>query len=259
MTFVFSEPSINLTSSSQIACPPGTFTSTGRQESHDVPCSPCQSMSNDLSQYFGVNTCANIAQEREILLQFYLDTGGNSWNAHSQWRTTEPICSWEGILCDDGSSDDNSGVTGIWIEENNLVGTVPNEFWNLPSLRIFNVQWNRDLFINIGGMPSTNKIEILMLSGTRIQNIHGVSHARHLEEIHLTDCGISGPFPHELFALKSSVKGIFISFNSFSGTMPTEIGTLSNLENLYAFDNELSGSIPSEIGLLSNLLNLGTY
>jgi Leucine-rich repeat (LRR) protein len=192
-------------------------------------------------------------------LQFYLDTGGASWTSHSLWRTTEPICSWEGILCDDGSSDDDSGVTGIWLKGNNLVGTVPNGLWNLPSLRIFDVQDNRDLFINIGGMPSTNKVEILLLSGTRIQNIRGVSHAQHLEEIHLTECGISGPFPQELFVLKSSLRGIFISFNSFSGTLPTQIGNLSNLENFYAFDNELSGSIPSEIGVLTNLQNLGKH
>ena len=40
--------------------------------------------------------------------------------------------------------------------------------------------------------------------------------------------------------------------NTFSGPIPSEIGSLEKLEVMDLFDNGLTGSIPSEIGKLTN-------
>jgi hypothetical protein len=48
---------------------------------------------------------------------------------------------------------------------------------------------------------------------------------------------------------------------SVAGTIPTELGLMTNLETLLLFDTSLTGSIPSELGLLTNsseLLLLGS-
>jgi hypothetical protein len=47
--------------------------------------------------------------------------------------------------------------------------------------------------------------------------------------------------------------------NFLNGTIPTEIGELSNLVELYLGRNRFTGSIPTELGLLSNLedVNVG--
>ncbi|MBO1351685.1 MAG: hypothetical protein EBE86_031900 [Hormoscilla sp. GUM202] len=37
-----------------------------------------------------------------------------------------------------------------------------------------------------------------------------------------------------------------------SGTLPSELGSLSNLQDLYLPYNPLSGTLPSELGSLSN-------
>ena len=39
-----------------------------------------------------------------------------------------------------------------------------------------------------------------------------------------------------------------------SGEIPAELGSLSNLTELYLRDNDLSGEIPAELGSLSNLI-----
>lgn len=51
---------------------------------------------------------------------------------------------------------------------------------------------------------------------------------------------------------------LLLNKNGLTGPFPVEWTTLTSLEVLYLHDNQLSGSLPSEIGLLSRLdqLNL---
>ena len=44
-----------------------------------------------------------------------------------------------------------------------------------------------------------------------------------------------------------------LNYNDLSGEIPAELGSLSNLAELYLSANELSGEIPAELGSLSNL------
>ncbi|MCY3737063.1 MAG: hypothetical protein OXG13_11710 [Gemmatimonadaceae bacterium] len=52
------------------------------------------------------------------------------------------------------------------------------------------------------------------------------------------------------------VRGLSLSGNDLRGTIPPELGNLSDLESLDLSDNRLRGSIPSELGRLSNLESL---
>ena len=49
---------------------------------------------------------------------------------------------------------------------------------------------------------------------------------------------------------------LYLSGNNLTGTIPTELGLLSSLEDLNLEANQLSGTIPTEMGLLSNLKEL---
>ena len=46
---------------------------------------------------------------------------------------------------------------------------------------------------------------------------------------------------------------LFLSSNSFTGVIPSDIGNLVNLYNLYINDNQFSGSIPARFGDLTRL------
>ena len=52
------------------------------------------------------------------------------------------------------------------------------------------------------------------------------------------------------------VSGLILSGNQLSGEIPTELGNLSNLRELYLHSNQLTGEIPTELENLSNLTTL---
>ncbi len=63
---------------------------------------------------------------------------------------------------------------------------------------------------------------------------------------------LTGSIPGELGSL-SNLERLSLSFNELTGTIPTELGGLSNLESLDLSSNELTGTIPAGLGSLSNL------
>jgi len=49
------------------------------------------------------------------------------------------------------------------------------------------------------------------------------------------------------------VTDLFLSTNNLTGSIPTELGNLTNLTQLYLYNNQLTGPIPFELGSLANL------
>lgn len=69
---------------------------------------------------------------------------------------------------------------------------------------------------------------------------------------------LEGSLPHELGSL-SNLMYLDLSGNLLTGSIPPELGNLSNLTHLLLYDNQLSGSIPPELGNLTNLNNFVLY
>ncbi|MFC1515612.1 fibronectin type III domain-containing protein, partial [Thermodesulfobacteriota bacterium] len=67
---------------------------------------------------------------------------------------------------------------------------------------------------------------------------------------------LSGSIPPELGNL-TNLRRLHLDSNQLSGTIPTELGNLTNLWVLLLDSNQLSGTIPPEIGSLTNLEILG--
>jgi len=63
---------------------------------------------------------------------------------------------------------------------------------------------------------------------------------------------LSGSIPPEIGNL-TNLEWLLLHNNQLSGLIPPEIGNLTNLWKLYLYDNQLSGLIPPEIGNLTNL------
>lgn len=239
-----------------IACPPGRYTNVGRQDSASNVCRDCSLLAGD--NRYGQAFCEDTSSEKATLVALYEATNGDGWDESTLWRTTSPVCSWAGIECENGSDDDDNGVTGINLEDNNLVGSLPTSIWTLPFLKSLNLKDNFEVHINLEGLSSAENLELMYLSGTRVDSLYGIAQGSAIRQLHLTDCGISGPLPDEIYDMQDSLEGLFIAYNAFTGTISTRIGRLIKLESFYAYDNDFHGTIPTQIGQMSNLHNIGT-
>lgn len=81
-----------------------------------------------------------------------------------------------------------------------------------------------------------------------------VSRLSNLRVVIAAENDLEGPFP--VFLLDwPQLEQVDIRRTFFTGTLPTEIGLLTNLGDFAAWTSWLQGSIPSEIGLLSDSLS----
>jgi len=69
---------------------------------------------------------------------------------------------------------------------------------------------------------------------------------------------LSGSIPPEIGNL-TNLQVLYLSENQLNGSIPPEIGNLVNLTKLWLYHNQLNGSIPPEIGKLKNLQILYLY
>ncbi|MFC2125859.1 leucine-rich repeat domain-containing protein [Bacteroidota bacterium] len=77
-------------------------------------------------------------------------------------------------------------------------------------------------------------------------------------ELNLSDNQLSGSIPTEIGDIPN-LQYLRLSNNELTGSIPPEIANPPNLYNIYLNDNQLTGSIPVEIGNITNLSNLYLY
>jgi hypothetical protein len=95
-------------------------------------------------------------------------------------------------------------------------------------------------------------------SGGSLSSIgHALSVLTHLRTLYIIDNygAVSGTIPTEI-GLLHELELLNLAYNSISGTLPTELGNLSNLIEMRIQSTYISGSIPTQLSRLTNLLFL---
>jgi hypothetical protein len=108
---------------------------------------------------------------------------------------------------------------------------------------------------NICVEPYDQLTEIRIINGFLVGPVPDFSDFGEITLINLNINQLSGTLPPEIGNL-SNLRHLNIRDNQLSGTLPPEIGNLSSLQTLNIRFNNFTGTIPAELGNLSNLQNL---
>lgn len=73
--------------------------------------------------------------------------------------------------------------------------------------------------------------------------------------ISLQQNNLTGTLPNEIGDL-TQLRAMYLWGNSIGGNLPNSIGNLTNLNNIWLFQNQLTGEIPASIGNLSQMYSL---
>ena len=63
----------------------------------------------------------------------------------------------------------------------------------------------------------------------------------------LVQCDLTGSIPSEI-GLLTNLVSLIVAYTGLTGSIPSELGKLSNIVTLALISNTLTGSIPSELG-----------
>ncbi|MBR3793960.1 MAG: hypothetical protein IKK27_08540 [Alistipes sp.] len=214
-----------------------------------------------------------LEMEREALIAIYNALDGDNWANNTNWCSDKPVSQWYGVEIDSTSS-----VISLCIEGNrNKLGertSFPVELENLRNLSRLELNYtNVDSFpeqfassLNIKEFISASNLYLTLSELKPIYDGAGelevfsvIIHSQHYE--FSDQYKTPQPIPLELFKNKN-LRDLGLSGCNLSGTIPDEIGTLTELRNLSLYnlwDTYLTGEIPSSIGNLKNLLGITLF
>ena len=174
-----------------------------------------------------------IEQEKIVLMQIYNETNGHNWKNNKHWGYYSlSHCLWYGITCDPT----NRSIISIFLERNNLVGTLPQSLWRLRNLQGLCLGGNGELQGEISKIVSENMTNLLQLG--------------------LSSNNLSGRIPGKKIVRMKSLVAIQLGSQTgegLTGEIPQDVGNLTDLQILSLGGNKLNGSIPKSIAKLKKL------
>ena len=147
----------------------------------------------------------------------------------------------------------SSGLQKIALESNKFSGPVPIFPKSLLSAELNRNRLSGTIPSEIGASTSLQLLELRhnQINGTIPQSIFGL---RSLTLLSLLNNKLSGTIDANMGRL-TRLKALMLGIQtSTSGSLPTELGLISNLQILNVRDMSLTGTIPSELGKLRKLV-----
>lgn len=183
-------------------------------------------------------------REKQALAILFEELSGHSWKNRFGWvgqaktmvKPAIRVMEAEVPLYD-GVNMSQTDITGLDMDSNGLEGRIPEKIGELTSIKFLNLNFNqiRD--------PLPSHLGDLL----------------HLEYINLAGNLLRGSLPTTIFTNLSSLRGLDLSFNALSGSIPDIFCSISRLQELNLAGNRLEGSLPPSMSCLVKLRHLNLY
>ncbi|KAL6842035.1 hypothetical protein ACP4OV_028014 [Aristida adscensionis] len=212
-------------------------------------------------------------QEEASLLQFLDELSPDSSNKLTgSWRNSTSCCAWEGVTCNSNGTVTDlllpsrglegnisaslfnlTGLLHLNLSDNSLSGGVPLELMSSGSIAVLDVSFNR-LSGELQEFPSSrpyHPLKVLNISNNFFWGEFPSTvwdKKRDLVEINASHNTFKGNIPSSFcISSPSSFAVLDLSYNLFSGSIPTKIGECFALRVLKVGDNDISGALPEEL------------
>ena len=166
-----------------------------------------------------------LTNDCEALLDAKGDLGGSL-----NWDTDTAMADWEGVSMSDGR------VSGIWLKEKSLDGSVSAAFGRLDMLTVLNLHSN-SLSGEIPDLSGATMLEELYLAG----NADYVTNDDGKKKVKVDGTGLTGEIPMWLNGM-TNLTNLWLWGNQLTGGIP-DLSGLTNLDMLKLADNDLTGNI----------------
>ena len=217
------------------------------------------------------------AVERAALVAFYNASGGPNWANSTGWLSEAPVGQWFGVNVNLGGF-----VEGIVLPDNGLVGSLDAIGTALRPLNGLNVvdlgaaSYNCAAAVCTPDSPTGNRLtgqmsfewfrlgllEVIDLAGNPLNaslldhsSINFWDQMTRLQRLDLSGTGTTGTIPSGMGAL-GELQVLVLSDNALIGPIPHSYGNLVSLRHLSLDKNQLSGPIPVALAGLSHLATL---
>ncbi|XP_028753673.1 probable LRR receptor-like serine/threonine-protein kinase At1g74360 [Neltuma alba] len=149
-----------------------------------------------------------------------------------------------------------SRMEALYLGNNSFSRDIPDELLNLTNLAFLDLtrnQFGGDIQEIFGKFKQVKYLLLHSNSYTGGLSSSGILRLPNILRLDLSYNNFSGPLPTEISRM-SSLKLLMLAYNQFTGPIPPEFGNLPSLQALDLSVNNLSGPIPPTLGNLTSLL-----
>lgn len=141
-------------------------------------------------------------------------------------------------------------LTLLYADQNQLTGSIPSTIGNLHKLGSLSLARNKLTGVIPNSIGNLDQVEEMYLDNNELEGTipSTLEGCKNLLILNLSSNRLDGNIPVELFRLSSLSRGLDLSHNLISGSIPSQVGSLINLGQLYLSGNLLSGKVPFSIG-----------
>ena len=122
---------------------------------------------------------------RQMLIQFYKDTGGDNWIHNFNWCSDKPLCDWYGV-------EYSNEMLGLYLDSNNLIGS--GDLSGCTALGFLHCENNQLTSLDVSGCTALWSLECYNNQQLTSLNISGCTALKYLDcsKIQLTSLDVSG-------------------------------------------------------------------